>query len=354
MPAHFTEEDFQIHRTLDSIPGNWSAKTEAPSNIALIKYWGKKGLQIPMNASLSFTLSRSKTVTQAEAVRSNSGSEKITFKFYFEGKRNKQFEKKIQIFFKRIEPYAPYLNHFEWTFRSKNTFPHSSGIASSASGFAALAKIIIQLEQYLFPGINRDFLAYKTSFLARLGSGSAARSTASGIQIWGKHESIPGSNDLYAIDFPFPLHPDFHQMHDWIFLLDTATKTVSSTRGHALIDNHPFKPGRIQSVKKQLDKLSIALQQGDTETFGQIIEEEALTLHALMMSSHPAYILMKPETLDMILKLWNFRKQTHAKLYFTLDAGANLHLIFPQKDLQNAIAFAKQFPEIKIIKDEIL
>ncbi len=354
MRHHFTEADFQIYHEPVSLPRNWQGQAEAPSNIALIKYWGKKGEQIPMNASLSFTLSQSKTITKAEATLLKKKAPAVRFRFYFEGKRNEKFEDKIKTFFKRIEPYAPYLKQFEWTFHSENTFPHSSGIASSASGFAALAKIIMQLEQHLFPGLNRDYAAYKTSFLARLGSGSASRSTGSGIQVWGEHPEIPGSNDLYSVDFPFPVHENFRHMHDWIFLLDTGVKTVSSTKGHALIDRHPFKEARIQSVQQHLKSLSVAIQKGDYDTFGEIIEREALTLHALMMTSRPAYILMKPQTLEVIQTLWDFRRQTNARIYFTLDAGANLHLIFPSSEQENARKFTGSFEKITVIKDQIL
>ena len=120
-----------------------------PSNIALIKYWGKKQKQIPANPSLSFTLKEAKTQTSIHFVASESKNKEVNFEFYFEGKRKESFEPKLATFFRMIQDYCPYLLEVNIRIESQNTFPHSSGIASSASAMAAMASGIIQYEKQI-------------------------------------------------------------------------------------------------------------------------------------------------------------------------------------------------------------
>jgi len=324
----FKETDFIPPPLPGQLPEQWELKAEAPSNIALIKYWGKKGLQLPMNASLSFLLPQSFTRTRARGTLLEP-KENFDFTFLFDGKENPGFKDKIQTFFDRIRPYAPAFFQYRWTFDSSNNFPHAAGIASSASGFAALAKIIMVVEKHIYQLSDENFIRAKTSFLARLGSGSASRSVVKRVGVWGKHPSVPGSNDLYAIDLPYEIHPAFDRMKDMILLLQKGEKAVSSTQGHALLDHHPFKIPRIEQAQENLTRLISALKLGDWELFGKITENEALTLHAMMMTSDPYYILMEPETLRWIKTLWQLRRDTKWPVYFTLDAGANLHVLFP-------------------------
>ncbi len=330
---NFSEQDFIIEKLPPELPEEISFHAQAPSNIALVKYWGKKGLQLPMNTSLSFTLSESKTITKARARRLPEPSGEVDFIFYFEGKKaGEKFYRKLRTFFNRIAPYAPYIKHYQWTFESQNTFPHSSGIASSASGFAALARIVMQLEKEIFEDAgNEDFELVKTSFLARLGSGSASRSVAGPVMIWGQHREISGTSDLYAIRRD-GLHTYFQDFSDLIILVDKGQKQVSSTRGHSLIDEHPFKNPRIETAQKNALAILRALETGDAETFGDILEAEALMLHALMMTSRPNYLLMRPDTLAIIETTRAIRKETGIPAYFTLDAGANVHILLPGKD----------------------
>src|SRR5690554_3452616 len=119
---------------------------QAPSNIALVKYWGKKQGQIPANPSVSLTLSDCKTITQVEFLKKEN-TNAFSFDFLFEGSPKPDFHPKIEQFFERIEPYLPFLKHYHFTIDSKNTFPHSSGIASSASAMAALSLCLIDIEQ---------------------------------------------------------------------------------------------------------------------------------------------------------------------------------------------------------------
>jgi diphosphomevalonate decarboxylase len=306
-----------------------TVQAKVPSNIALVKYWGKKKNQIPTNTSISFTLSACFTLTKIN-FRKKLKTTNFDFEIYFEGKKQENFKPKIKTFFKRIEKYVPFIRDYFFEIHSRNSFPHSSGIASSASGMGALALCIMQMEKMLNPNITEDYFNKKASFLARLGSGSASRSIEKGIVVWGKHKKIKNSSNLYAIKFPYKVHSVFNNYHDTILLVDKGEKTVSSTLGHQLMENHPFAKQRFLKANKNISKLKKALKNGDIESFINITESEALTLHGLMMSSNPYFILIKPNTLKIINKIWNYRQKTNIPISFTLDAGANVHVLYPE------------------------
>jgi diphosphomevalonate decarboxylase len=99
--------------------------------------------------------------------------------------------------------------------------------------------------------------------------------------------------------------------------------------GHGLMDNNPYAKPRYAQANSRMDILLKALKAGDVETFGQIAEDEALTLHALMMTSSPSFTLLKPNTLKMIEILRGYRESTKTPVFFSLDAGPNLHLLYP-------------------------
>ncbi len=308
--------------------GSISAK--CASNIALIKYWGKREIQIPMNPSISFTLNESYTQTRLKfEPKESSGWEVAVF---LDGELKEDFVPKIIGFFNRIDAFIPFLNRFKFEIHTHNTFPHSSGIASSASGLGALSLCLVELENQLGGDLNEQEKLKKASFLARLGSGSACRSIYPGLAVWGETEEVEGSSDFYAVPFPYEVHKDFRNFQDTILLIDEGQKEVSSTVGHKLMEGHPYAEQRFQTAEENLKRLIPVLKSGDLEEFGKIVEHEALSLHAMMMMSHPYFILMKPNTLKVIEKIWEFRKETQQSLFFTLDAGANVHLLYPEKN----------------------
>lgn len=303
----------------------------APSNIALVKYWGKTEPQTPKNPSLSFTLDACFTVTELSYTPTSPLSD-YQFKVFLDGKEKDDFKPKIQTFFQRIEPYVPFLKNFIFEIRTHNSFPHSSGIASSASGLSALSLCIMSIEKKLNPKITDAYFYKKASFLARLGSGSAARSVKGKLVVWGKHREIPNSSNLYGIAFSKNIHPVFNNFHDTILLVDKGQKQVSSTLGHNLMINHPFADQRFEQANNNIASLSKVLQEGNLEVFINIVESEALTLHAMMLTSNPYFILMQPNTLAIIHKIWNYRKETGHHICFTLDAGANVHVLYPENE----------------------
>lgn len=114
---------------------------------------------------------------------------------------------------------------------------------------------------------------------------------------------------------------------------------MSSTVGHQLMDNNPYAPARYQQAEHNFSLLIQALKEGDLTTFGNITEDEALTLHALMMCSNPSFILMSPSSLEVINKIRTYRKNTGIPVYFTLDAGPNVHVLYPHEYVSQVSQF---------------
>lgn len=327
-----------IPKSLDKLVEKASFTWQTPSNIALVKYWGKSNPQIPKNASISFTLDNCHTITTIDFERREKSNE-VDFDLFFEGKPKEEFKPKIRAFFKRIEQYCPYLFDYKLTINSENSFPHSSGIASSASGMAAIAMCLMSLEAEINADLSKEFINKKASFLARLGSGSASRSIEGPIVVWGKHPEIKGGSDLFGVKFSKDIHSNFKNYQDTILLVDKGEKQVSSTVGHNLMINHPYAENRFNQANDNLEKMASILQNGDLDTFINLVESEALTLHAMMMTSNPYFILMKPNTLEIINKIWEFRQETNSKVCFTLDAGANVHVLYPEKEKESVVQF---------------
>ncbi|TXD66069.1 diphosphomevalonate decarboxylase [Polaribacter glomeratus] len=311
---------------------------QTPSNIALVKYWGKSNPQIPKNASISFTLNNCHTITTIDFVKKEKSNEAV-FNLFFEGKEKAEFKPKIAEFFKRVQQYCPYILEYKMTINSENSFPHSSGIASSASGLSAIAMCLMSLEKELNADLSAKNSNKKASFLARLGSGSASRSIEGPLVVWGKHAEIEGSSDLFGVQFPYKVHSIFENYQDVILLVDKGEKQVSSTVGHNLMHEHPFAENRFIQANENLAKMSKILQEGNAKDFINLVESEALTLHAMMLTSNPYFILMKPNTLEIINKIWEYRQENESSICFTLDAGANVHVLFPEKEKENVGQF---------------
>ena len=319
---------------------------KSPSNIALVKYWGKYGQQLPRNPSISLTLDAAYTETSLDyRVREKQGSG-IDLKFWFEGREKPDFAARVARFLESLLPVFPFLKQLSLEVRSSNSFPHSSGIASSASAMSALALCLCTLEEKVLK-VTLDNKAFeqKASFVARLGSGSASRSVYSTASLWGKMNEYPGSSEEYGVSLEKDLHEKFRHFRDWIFLVSRGSKSVSSSAGHELMNNNDFAEARYAQARRKAYFLLEHLRQGHIDEAGMIIEEEALTLHGLMMCSKPGYILMEPETIDLIRAIRDFREKTGTPAYFTLDAGPNVHLLYPPEVESQVEAFIRdKFP----------
>ena len=319
------------------VPNDFQGRVRwrSPSNIALVKYWGKKGKQLPQNPSISFTLSECRTETFVTFEK----ADRFGFSFYFEGKENPAFGAKIEKFLLENQAFFPFINQLKLKVESRNSFPHSSGIASSASSMSAFVMGLIEIENLLVGPSTGSGTLTKASYFSRLASGSAARSVFPKMALWGKTEAYEGSSDEYAVSLANDIHPVFKTYRDSILIVSGETKAVSSRAGHALMEGNPYAPARYAQANENIVNLLSALKSGDLDNFINITESEALQLHALMMCSNPSFILMKPNTLSIINEIRAFRNETKIPLCFTLDAGPNVHLLCPDSEAEKVEHF---------------
>ncbi len=321
-------------------PKKFESRWISPANIAFVKYWGKKGHQLPANPSVSMTLKNCVTKTRTEFEI----SDRLQVELFLDGKIEDKFSAKIRKYIETL-PF-PWIQNLSIKIHTKNTFPHGTGIASSASGLSALA---LTLTEYMYHSVDQQpdskFFS-RASCLGRLASGSASRSLFGGFASWGDE------SDEFAT--PMDVHADFMRLKDTLLVISGVEKTVSSSHGHNRMQQHPFKEARFSQAKAHYDLMKSALKSGDLEKMGQILENEALTLHALMMTSPDSYTLLKPNTLTAIEKIKEFRRETQLPLYFTLDAGPNLHLIHPE-DSKISYFISEELKGLseKIIEDEV-
>ena len=300
----------------------------SPSNIALIKYWGKHGVQLPQNPSLSFTLEACHTAMKLSVVP-EAGQHELSF--LYQGVPKPAFEPKIASFLQLMSAYMPWLKQASVEIDSSNTFPHGAGIASSASAMSALALCLTDADDQIN---GRDHTMdgawwLRVSQYARLGSGSACRSVHPVMALWGHLTRVGKSSDEYAVPWKDEIAPVFHDYRDTILVVSAAEKSVSSTAGHELMRDLPYAPTRYEEARSNAWKLISALSKSDIDAFVRIIESEALQLHALMMMGPSPFMLIAPGTVSIIHEVWRYRKETNIPVCFTLDAGPNVHLLYP-------------------------
>ncbi len=308
-----------------------------PSNIALIKYWGKRPVQLPGNPSLSMTLEVARTMTRLK-YEFDPLFQNPSIHFQFEGMVDPFFENRVKNYIKEIRKYMPVLTHTSLQIESANTFPHSSGIASSASSMGALSMCLVSLENKIKGLTNPLNMRERASFLARIGSGSASRSVYPNFALWGATDEWTGSNDEYAIPVT-GYHEEFGALCDTILVVDSGKKKISSSKGHSLMDENPYSATRFTQARQNLKSLKTVLAAGDWDGFISVLELEALSLHAMMMTSRSGYMLMQPATISIIEKVLEFRKETGCRMGFSLDAGPNVHLIYSHSDSDQIIDF---------------
>ena len=309
----------------------------SPANIALVKYWGKKEGQVPLTPSLSFSLTNSCTETILTFRKKTAETKTIDFTFFFEKEKNPLFAQRIGNYLNTLTGEFPFLFDYHLTIESHNSYPHSAGIASSASSMSALALCLCSLEQKI-PGIpNRPDFFQRASRIARLGSGSACRSVYGGFSVWGNTHEIINSSDYYALPVKAGIHSNFKNICDAVLIIDPTPKNVSSRSGHELMDNHPSKADRIRQASENLRKLLLTLRTGDFFAFAEVVEAEAVTLHELMKTSSPSFSLLKPETVEVTDRIKACRRKIGLPVCYTLDAGPNVHLIYPE-EVRNEVA----------------
>jgi len=291
------------------------ATATACSNIAFIKYWGKRDfvLNLPLNDSISMNLSAAVTTTTVEWDSSLSQDE-----IYLEGERILDGRGvRISRYLDRIRK-DWYRMHARVV--SVNSFPAGTGIASSASGFAALASAAL--------GAFGEELPDETEMTrwARRGSGSACRSIQGGFVEW-----TAGTDDEGSVAQQF-CPADHWDLTDLVVLVSRTPKVISSSEGHRIASSHPFMAARQELLPSRILALKGALAQRDFATFGEIVELEAMEVQAIMMSGQPPALYLQPATVALIHGVRAWREEDAIPVYFTLDAGPNMHVLCESKD----------------------
>lgn len=320
----------------------------SPSNIAFIKYWGKRdpSSQWPANDSLSMTLSQASTITTARQTRLPN------HEVYFSGQQLFETEN----FAKKVFAHLRFLAK-EFGFQAKlriettNTFPASCGIASSASGFSALtmSALAAWTESKNFGDLaSRGFAHEKLAYLCRLGSGSACRSVLGGFVQW-----VAGENP--SLQHVKTLHPADHwPLSDLIVVVSSKKKSTSSSLGHQSAASSPFFAPRIAALPERLALVKDAIAAKNLDALGPWLEVEALEMHALMATSKPAATYLTSDSLHVITWLREARRSEGLPAYFTIDAGPNIHVICETSDSQRVAArISDRFPQFEILHDKI-
>lgn len=307
------------------------ATAKAPANIAFIKYWGRKDekLRLPANDSIAMNLSNVTTTTTVEFLP-HLKSDEIEM---IGEKLNKEGKNRIVTHLERIRQLAEIRTFAK--VKTKNNFPKGTGIASSASGFAALT-----LAAASAAGLKLSEKAL--TILARQGSGSACRSVPDGFVEWKAGNS---SETSYAYSL-YP--PNWWDVKDIIVIIGEASKKVSSSEGHVLTESSPFFKARLFGMEDKIKKLKTVLKKRVFKKFGEIIEEEAINMHAVMMTSQPGLFYWLPKTMEIILDCQTWRDKG-IPVYFTIDAGPNVHLICREKDEGRVIERLRKIRGIKKI-----
>ena len=302
----------------------------APANIAFIKYWGRKDeeLRLPTNGSISMNLSNLLTTTTVEFSSRYKKDEIL-----INNEINKKENEKIERFLDKVRQIAKTNSRAKVV--TKNNFLKSGGLASSASGFAALA-----MAATVSIGLNLS--EKELSILARIGSGSACRSIPDGFVKWveGRDNQSSFAQSIFA--------PDYWNILDIVVVTQTENKKVTSTDGHKLVKTSPFFQKRLRNIKNKIKKIKGYIKQKDFIKFGELVEREALELHAIMLTSNPPILYLQPKSIEIIRAVWQWRSEG-LSVYFTIDAGPNIHLICQEKDQKRLIDKLQKIKDIKYI-----
>ncbi len=287
------------------------ATAKAGSNIAFVKFWGEMDptLHLPLNSSLSMTLDQAYSIVTVEFSPHYAQDEVDLEGVQAEGPRRERVV--------RFLDYLRALARVSLPARvaARTTFPVATGLASSASLFAALT-----VAGLAALGLSRDERTMST--IARLGSGSAARSMFGGWVEWvagGRHE------DSYAQ----PLKPpDWWPITDILVIVSSEPKEVSSVAGHGMAASSPCQTVRLSRVPEHLALARTAIETRDLGLLGRVAEEEGLLLHAVAMTGTPPVLYWLPATVGVIRRVLDWRREG-LPVYYTLDAGPNIHVLTP-------------------------
>lgn len=317
----------------------------APANIAFIKYWGRTDnkLFLPLNPSISMTMDKCLTKTTG-FIDSNIKDDLIEIKEFNSNefiKLDKVNNIKAHDVYNQIERIRN-LSDIKGKVHiyTENSFPSDSGIASSASGFCALTACLLNLFE------RQDLFIDKKEFSKQVrlcGSGSAVRSVYGGFVEFTSGET---HEESYAVQL---YDENFWDLYDLVCIVDPSKKKVSSSKGHMDSNTSPFMKARQIELSDRIKEVKKALSKKDLPSLGKCIEEEAISMHAVMMTQKPPLFYFEPGTISIIKQLIDLRKEKYILGYFTIDAGANVHVITDRANLTNLQMELEKNPFIKSI-----
>ena len=294
------------------------ATVTAPANIAFIKYWGARDLDraIPMNTSISMTLEH--CVTQCTVETLDHGGEDEVWLAEPDGgfgTPDPDFARRMRAQLDRVRQWAGRKEPLRVA--TRNTFPTAGGLASSASGFAALTLAAVG-------AFGKKTSPRDLSLLARRsGSGSACRSVFGGFVEWAANAGNGSDEESYARQIADADHWDLRNV---IAVVEIGPKTVSSIEGHRLATTSPYYTKRLELIPGRVERVRKAIHERDLDALGPVIEEEAIDLHLITMSSHPPIFYWSPGSLAVLRAVRELRQEGLAA-WATMDAGANVHVI---------------------------
>lgn len=304
------------------------ATAMAPSNIAFIKYWGKKDslLNIPENGSISMNLSHLLTTTTVEFDPALKNDEIV-----INGQKDEKKAARVSLHLDRIRKLAEISTKAKVV--SKNNFPTGTGLSSSASGFAALTVAAANAS-------GLELSEKQLSILARQGSGSACRSIPDGFTEW-----LEGDTDetSYAVSL---YKPDYWDIVDIVAIVNIGPKDVPTSEGQKLAQSSPFFSVRQKHMQNKIAKIKKFMKEKDFPAFGEIAESEALELHAIMLTSKPSLIYWLPGTIRL-MKLVQKWRNDGLPVYFTVNTGQDIHVICQKKDTKRVSKLLEEIEEVK-------
>lgn len=306
------------------------ATAVAPSNIAFTKYWGKKDekLRIPENGSISMNLSNLLTTTTVE-FSSAYKEDDVTIN------GEKEPSSRVSKHLDRIRDLAKIQTKAKVV--SLNNFPTGTGLSSSASGFAALTVAAAK-------AADLNLSEKELSILARLGSGSACRSIPSGFVEWVSGDT---NDTSYAKQI---FEANYWDISDVVAVISNEKKDVATSIGQEAAQSSPFMSVRLSHMKEKNQVIKTLIKKRDFQKFGELVEKEALELHAIMLTQTPPLIYWRPETIVVMKTVWTWRKEG-LSVYFTLNTGQDVHLMCEQKDAEEVARRAKT---ISAVRDVII
>ena len=319
----------------------------APANIAFIKYWGARDLEraLPMNPSISMTLDHCVTRCTVEILDGGHDEVWLSEPDGGFGSPDPEFTRRVREQLDRVRQWAGREEPFRVA--TRNTFPSAAGLASSASGFAALTLAAAGALG------RKDATANELSQLARRsGSGSAARSVLGGYVEWPDPGAPGGIDDepSYAIQLADASQWD---LRDVIAVVEIGPKVVSSRDGHRLAHTSPYYTKRLELLPERLQKVRRAIESRDFELLGPVLEEESTDLHMIAMTSHPPIFYWSPGTVAVLRAVRELRQEGLAA-WATLDAGANVHVICDSESEDDVADRLEDLPAVGfVIRDGV-